>query len=53
MIVVVILGLLMAMALPAIQALSKRSKTGVIVNNLRQISHAAQSYFLDYGVAGG
>src|SRR5690606_13313340 len=50
MIVVVIIGLLAAMAIPAFQKVRASSQEKAIVNNLRQISSAAQQYFLEYGV---
>ncbi len=50
MIVVVIIGLLAAMAIPAFQKVRASSQEKAIVNNLRQLSSAAQQYFLEYGV---
>jgi type IV pilus assembly protein PilA len=51
MIVVVIIGLLAAMAIPAFQKVRKTSQDKTILNNLRQLSAAAQQYFLENGVA--
>jgi type IV pilus assembly protein PilA len=51
MIVVVIIGLLAAMAIPAFNKVRKASRDKTIVNNLRQISAAAQQYMLEKGVA--
>jgi type IV pilus assembly protein PilA len=51
MIVVVIIGLLAAMAIPAFQKVRASSQEKAIVNNLRQLSSAAQQYFLENGVA--
>ncbi len=50
MIVVVIIGLLAAMAIPAFQKVRKTSQDKTILNNLRQLSAAAQQYFLEAGV---
>lgn len=50
MIVVVIIGLLAAMAIPAFQKVRKTSQDKTIVNNLRQLNAAAQQYFLEQGV---
>jgi type IV pilus assembly protein PilA len=50
MIVVVIIGLLAAMAIPAFQKVRATSQEKAIVNNLRQIGSAAQQYFLEEGV---
>ena len=51
MIVVVIIGLLAAMAIPAFQKVRASSQEKTIVNNLRQLSAAAQQYFLEYGAS--
>jgi type IV pilus assembly protein PilA len=50
MIVVVIIGLLAAMAIPAFQKVRTTSQTKTITNNLRQLASAADQYFLEYGV---
>ncbi|MGH8017836.1 MAG: type II secretion system protein [Opitutaceae bacterium] len=50
MIVVVIIGLLAAMAIPAFNKVRQQSQNKTIINNLRQISAAAQQYFLEHGV---
>jgi type IV pilus assembly protein PilA len=50
MIVVVIIGLLAAMAIPAFQKVRTTSQTKAITNNLRQLASAADQYFLEYGV---
>lgn len=50
MIVVVIIGLLAAMAIPAFQKVRETSQTNTIKNNLRQLASAANQYFLEYGV---
>lgn len=47
MIVVVIIGLLTAMAIPAFQGVRERSLRGVMDNDARQISSAAAQYFLE------
>lgn len=51
MIVVVIIGLLAAMAIPAFQKVRASSQEKAIINNLRQLSSAAQQYFLEEGVS--
>jgi type IV pilus assembly protein PilA len=50
MIVVVIIGLLAAMAIPAFQKVRTTSQEKTIVNNLRQLASGADQYFLEYGV---
>jgi len=49
MIVVVIVGLLATMAVPAWQKSRLRTQNETILNNLRQINTAAQQYFLETG----
>ncbi len=51
MIVVVIIGLLAAMAIPAFNKIRQTSQDKAVLNNLRQISSAAQQYMLDEGVS--
>lgn len=51
MIVVVIIGLLAAMAIPAFQKVRRTSQVKTVTNNLRQIASAAQQYMLDEGVS--
>ena len=50
MIVVVIIGLLAAMAVPAFQKVRATSQEKAIVNNLRQLASGADQYFLENGV---
>ena len=50
MIVVVIIGLLAAMAIPAFNKVRQASREKAITNNLRQLSAAAQQYMLEQGV---
>ncbi len=50
MIVVVIIGLLAAMAIPAFQKVRSSSQDKAVLNNLRQLSSAADQYFLEKGV---
>ena len=50
MIVVVIIGLLAAMAVPAFQKVRENSQNKSVVNNMRQIVSAADQYFLENGV---
>ena len=51
MIVVVIIGLLAAMAIPAFQKVRQSSQDKAILNNARQLSAAADQYFLENGVS--
>jgi len=51
MIVVVIIGLLAAMAIPAFQKVRTASQDKTVLNNARQISAAADQYFLENGVS--
>ena len=50
MIVVVIIGLLAAMAIPAFNKVRQESREKTILNNLRQVASAGQQYILDEGV---
>ena len=50
MIVVVIIGLLAAMAFPAFQKVRQSSQDKAVLNNARQLSAAADQYFLENGV---
>ncbi len=49
MIVVVIIGLLAAMAIPAFQKVRTSSQDKAVINNARQLGSAADQYFLEYG----
>ena len=49
MIVVVIIGLLAAMAIPAFQRVRANSQDKAVFNNLRQLSSAANQYFVEQG----
>ena len=49
MIVVVIIGLLAAMAIPAFQKVRATSQDKAVLNNLRQLAAAAQQYMLETG----
>src|SRR5258708_32501341 len=51
MIVVVIIGLLAAMAIPAFQKVRTSSQDKAVLNNARQLSAAADQYFLENGVS--
>ncbi|MDP1579996.1 MAG: prepilin-type N-terminal cleavage/methylation domain-containing protein [Candidatus Didemnitutus sp.] len=51
MIVVVIIGLLAAMAIPAFQKVRASSQDKAVSNNLRQLSGAADQFFLEAGVS--
>ena len=50
MIVVVIIGLLAAMAIPAFQKVRTASQDKTVLNNARQLGAAADQYFLENGV---
>lgn len=50
MIVVVIIGLLAAMAIPAFQKVRQNSRRGALINDARQIGSAAQQYMLEQSV---
>lgn len=49
MIVVVIIGLLAAMAVPAFKRVRVNSENKTVVNNVRQILGAAEEYFIETG----
>src|ERR1700712_106305 len=51
MIVVVIIGLLAAMAIPAFQKVRQASQDKTVLNNARQLSAAADQYYLENGVS--
>ncbi|MEO0055914.1 MAG: Fimbrial protein precursor [Verrucomicrobiota bacterium] len=51
MIVVVIIGLLAAMAIPAFQKVRTASQDKAVLNNARQLGAAADQYFLEFGTA--
>ena len=51
MIVVVIIGLLAAMAIPAFQKVRQSSPDKTVLNTARQLSAAADQYFLENGVS--
>ena len=50
-IVVVIIGLLAAMAIPAFQKVRTNSQDKAVLNNARQLSAAADQYYLENGVS--
>ena len=50
MIVVVIIGLLAAMAIPAFQKVRQSSQDKAVLNNVRQLAAASDQYFLENGV---
>ncbi len=50
MIVVVIIGLLAAMAIPAFQKVRENSRRSAIENNVRMIASAADQYFMESGL---
>ena len=49
MIVVVIIGLLATMAIPAFQRVTQASQNKAVLNNARQLSSAADQYFMESG----
>ncbi len=51
MIVVVIIGLLAAMAIPAFQKVRASSQDKTVLNNMRQLGAAADQYFLEKGTS--
>jgi type IV pilus assembly protein PilA len=51
MIVVVIIGLLASMAIPAFQRVTIASQDKAVLNNARQLGAAADQYFLQTGVS--
>src|ERR1700741_3410002 len=51
MILVVIIGLLAAMAIPAFQKVRTSSQDKAVLNNARQLAAAADQYFLENGVS--
>ncbi len=51
MIVVVIIGMLAAMAVPAFQKILKSSQDKAVLNNARQLAAAADQYYLEHGVS--
>jgi type IV pilus assembly protein PilA len=50
MIVVVIIGLLAAMAIPAFQKVRASSQDKAVTNNLRQLSTGAEQYYTESGL---
>jgi type IV pilus assembly protein PilA len=50
MIVVVIVGLLATLAIPAFQKVRNVSQDKAVFNNARQLGDAADQYFLEFGV---
>ncbi|HEY4988925.1 MAG TPA: prepilin-type N-terminal cleavage/methylation domain-containing protein [Opitutaceae bacterium] len=51
MIVVVIIGILASMAIPAFQRVTVAAQDKAVLNNARQLSAAADQYFLESGVS--
>lgn len=51
MIVVVIIGLLAAMAIPAFQKVRASSQDKAVLNNMRQLASGADQYFLENGTS--
>jgi type IV pilus assembly protein PilA len=51
MIVVVIIGLLAAMAIPAFQKVRASSQDKAVLNNARQLAGGADQYYLEHGTS--
>lgn len=51
MIVVVIIGLLAALAIPSFLKIRQSAQDKAVYNNLRQIATAAQTYMLEFGLS--
>ena len=51
MVVVVVIGMLAALAVPTFQLARKASQDKSIVNNIRQLSGAADQFFLENGTS--
>ncbi|MDB6127476.1 MAG: pilE [Verrucomicrobia bacterium] len=51
MIVVVIIGLLAAMAVPGFQKIHRASQDRAVMNNARQLASAADQYYTENGVS--
>jgi type IV pilus assembly protein PilA len=51
MIVVVIIGLLAALAIPAFQKVRASSQDKAVLNNARQLAGGADQYFMEYGTS--
>src|SRR5450755_4237112 len=51
MIVVVVIGLLASMAIPAFQKVRTNSQDKAVMNNARQLSAASDQYYLENGVS--
>ena len=51
MVVVVVIGLLAAMAIPAFKKVSTASQDKAVLNNARQLSAAADQFFLESGIS--
>ena len=51
MIVVVIIGLLAAMAIPAFQKVRASSQDKAVLNNARQLAGGADQYFMEFGTS--
>jgi len=51
MIVVVIIGLLAAMAIPAFQKVRQSSIQKTLINDAKQVAGAANQYMMEYGVS--
>lgn len=51
MVVLVFIGLLIALAVPALQKVRFSAQDKAVLNNLRQLGAASNQYFVEFGVA--
>ncbi|MEO0055010.1 MAG: Fimbrial protein precursor [Verrucomicrobiota bacterium] len=51
MVVIVFIGLLIALAVPALQKVRLAAQDKAVLNNLRQLGAAANQYFVEFGVS--
>ncbi len=51
MVVVVVIGMLAALAVPTFQLARRASQDKSVLNNIRQLSGAADQYFLEFGTS--
>jgi type IV pilus assembly protein PilA len=51
MVIVIIIGLLAAMAIPTMINIRTKSQDTAVLNNIKQLSGAAQQYFMENGVS--
>ncbi len=51
MVVIVFIGILIALAIPALQKVRFAAQDKAVLNNLRQLGAAANQYFVEFGVS--